>query len=281
MPTWLEYEPRIRLGIFVALFLLLALLEWLLPRRQLTAHKTPRWLSHAALFAINVLAVRLLVPLSVVGLGVYVETSRIGLLQWLDLPDWLGVTLAVLLLDVAIYGQHVLFHRVPLLWRLHRVHHADLDIDVTTGLRFHLLEIVLSLGIKAAVILLIGAPALAVLIFEILLNAGSMFSHSNWRLPLGVDRVLRFVMVTPDMHRVHHSVVPTETNSNFGFHLSWWDRIFRTYQDQPAAGHEGMTIGLSEFRDEQQSDRLPGMLLLPWQGGRADNTPQEGMSDST
>lgn len=265
MPSWLTYEPQIRLGIFAGLFLLLAALEAWQPRRMLTVRKSPRWLSNLALVALNMVLVRVIVPLSMVGVGAFVETRQFGALQQVPGPQWLRVLLAVALLDLVIYGQHVLFHRVPVLWRVHRVHHADLDLDVSSGLRFHPVEILLSLAIKVAAIFASGAPALGVLIFEVLLNAGSMFSHANWRLPLGCDRVLRMLLVTPDMHRVHHSVVPTETNRNFGFNLSCWDRLFRTYQAQPAAGHEGMTIGLEEYRDEQQTERLPGMLLLPWQ----------------
>ena len=265
MPSWLTYEPQIRLGIFAGMFLLLATLEAWQPRRRLTVRKSPRWLSNLALVALNMVVVRVVVPLSMVGVGACVEARQFGALQQVPGPQWLRVLLAVALLDLAIYGQHVLFHRVPVLWRVHRVHHADLDLDVTSGLRFHPVEMLLSLAIKVAAIFASGAPALGVLIFEVLLNAGSMFSHANWRLPLGCDRVLRMLLVTPDMHRVHHSVVPTETNRNFGFNLSCWDRLFRTYQAQPAGGHEGMTIGLEEYRDEQQTERWPGMLLLPWQ----------------
>ncbi len=182
----------------------------------------------------------------------------------------------MIVLDFAVYLQHVMFHAVPLFWRLHRVHHADLDIDATTGLRFHTIEILLSLGIKAMVVLILGPPAVAVLIFEVLLNATSMFNHGNVRMPLGLDRVLRWLVVTPDMHRVHHSVDSRETNSNFGFNLPWWDRLMGTYRDQPAGGHTEMNIGLLDFRDERIADRLPRMLLLPFTGGpgNSDSNPQ-------
>ena len=183
----------------------------------------------------------------------------------LALPAWVGVVASVVLLDLAIYFQHVLFHAVPVLWRLHRMHHADLDFDVTTGLRFHPIEILLSMVIKLAVVAALGAPALAVLIFEVLLNATSMFNHGNVRIPAGLDRVLRWVVVTPDMHRVHHSILSRETNSNFGFNLPWWDRLFGTYRAQPAAGHEGMTIGIEQFRDPREL-RLDRMLLQPFRG---------------
>jgi sterol desaturase/sphingolipid hydroxylase (fatty acid hydroxylase superfamily) len=176
-----------------------------------------------------------------------------------------GVVVSVIVLDLAIYLQHVLFHAVPALWRLHRMHHADLEFDVTTGLRFHPIEILLSMMIKLAVVAALGTPAVAVLIFEVLLNATSMFSHSNVRIPLGLDRVLRWFVVTPDMHRVHHSILSRETNSNFGFNVPWWDRLFGTYRPQPAAGHETMTIGIEQFRDPRELG-LDRMLLQPFRG---------------
>ena len=187
-------------------------------------------------------------PTTAVGLALVAEARGWGLVHALGLPMWASVPLAVVALDLAIYLQHVLFHAVPALWRLHRVHHADLEIDVTTGARFHPIEILLSMGIKLGVVAALGAPAVAVLLFEVLLNATSMFNHSNVRMPLRLDRVLRWVVVTPDMHRVHHSIAARETNSNFGFNLPWWDRLFGTYRDQPAAGHEAMTIGIEQFR---------------------------------
>ena len=187
-----------------------------------------------------------------------------GLFNQLALPYWLEVTAAVLLLDLAIYLQHLLMHHLPLLWKLHRVHHADLDIDMTTGARFHPLEIVVSMLIKLLVIFLLGPALLAVLIFETLLNGMAVFNHANVRLPVQLDGVLRRLLVTPDMHRVHHSILRHETDSNFGFNLSIWDRLFKTYVDQPENGHQGMTIGIAEFRDARQVDRLPGMLALPF-----------------
>lgn len=258
--TW---EPALRLGSFLGVFVLLAVGEWFAPRRRLSLGKPLRWSSNLGLVALNTLCLRLLAPLGAVGVALAAEAHGWGLFQVLEVPWWLAVVLSVLLLDAAIYLQHVMLHAVPLLWRLHLVHHADLDFDVTTGLRFHTIEIVLSLGIKAAVIALVGAPAVAVLVFEVLLNATSMFNHSNLRLPPALDRWLRLVVVTPDMHRVHHSVITRETNSNFGFNLPWWDWLFGTYRAQPKAGHEQMTIGLAPLRDERIVDRLPGMLLLP------------------
>jgi sterol desaturase/sphingolipid hydroxylase (fatty acid hydroxylase superfamily) len=187
-----------------------------------------------------------------------------GLFNNVDRPDWLAVALGVVILDLLIYIQHVLFHALPILWRLHLVHHADLDVDATTGIRFHPLEIMLSLGIKLVAIVLLGVPALSVLLFEVLLNATSIFNHANVRLPAWLDRILRLVVVTPEMHRIHHSVLPRETNSNFGFNLPWWDYLFGTYRVQPAAGHERMTVGLEQYRDERRADQLHWMLLLPF-----------------
>ena len=180
----------------------------------------------------------------------------------MSLPSWIEVVLAVLVLDLAIYGQHVLFHHVPALWRVHRMHHADLDIDVTTGTRFHPVEVVLSFGIKFVTVVAIGASSLSILIFEVLLNATSLFNHSNLRLAPRLERLLRWFVVTPDMHRVHHSIVRRETNSNFGFNLPWWDRLFGTHRPQPEAGHEDMAIGIDEFRTPKEL-RLDRMLTQP------------------
>jgi sterol desaturase/sphingolipid hydroxylase (fatty acid hydroxylase superfamily) len=196
-------------------------------------------------------------------LALLAEARGWGLFNALDLPIWAGVPLAVMALDLAIYLQHVLFHAVPALWRLHRMHHADQEIDVTTGARFHPIEILLSMGIKLGVIAAVGTPAVAVLIFEVLLNATSMFNHSNVRMPARLDHVLRWIVVTPDMHRVHHSIVARETNSNFGFNLPWWDRLFGTYREQPAAGHVALTIGIEQFRDPAEQ-RLDRMLTQPF-----------------
>jgi sterol desaturase/sphingolipid hydroxylase (fatty acid hydroxylase superfamily) len=260
-----DYEPAIRFGFFALVFVLMALGEIVVPRRHLTTSKPPRWLGNLGLVFLDTLAVRLLLPLGAVAMALVGEVRGWGAFNNLSLPSWLAVVLSVVVLDLAIYLQHVLFHAVPALWRLHMVHHADLDFDVTTGLRFHTVEILLSMGIKLGVVVLLGAPPLAVLLFEVLLNATSMFSHGNIRLPAWLDRGLRLVVVTPDMHRVHHSVISRETNSNFGFNLPWWDFLFGTYRAQPAAGHEKMTIGLSQFRDERV-DRLHWMLALPFVG---------------
>jgi sterol desaturase/sphingolipid hydroxylase (fatty acid hydroxylase superfamily) len=257
-------ESIIRLACFAGALLTMALWEALAPRRRLTVGRPVRWFSNLCLVAIDSVAARLVAPAGAVGVAVFAEQRGWGLLHYVALPDWLAIGIAIVALDLIIYLQHVLFHAVPLLWRLHMVHHADLDFDTTTGVRFHTFEIVLSLGIKAAAILLLGTPALAVLLFEVLLNATSLFNHGNVRLPAWLDRLLRLVVVTPEMHRVHHSVNSQETNSNFGFNLPWWDWLFGTYQAQPSAGHEGMTVGLEQFRDEHVADRLHWMLLLPF-----------------
>ena len=261
----LDTEPAIRLGAFLGIFVVMAVWEALAPRRGRSFSRWVRWPSNLGIVAVNTLLLRILIPTAAVGLAMTGEARGLGLLNALTLPTWLAVVLAVVLLDLAIYLQHVMFHAVPALWRLHRMHHADLDFDVTTGARFHPIEILLSMALKLGVVAALGAPALAVLVFEVLLNATSMFNHANARLPQGLDRVLRWFIVTPDMHRVHHSVVPHETNSNFGFNLPWWDRLLGTYRAQPAAGHTGMTIGLETFREPREL-RLDRLLLQPFRG---------------
>lgn len=259
------YEVAIRLGFFFGVFALIAIWEVLAPRRSLTTSKTMRWLSNLGIAFLNPVGVRLVTPIMPVTLALLAQKSGWGLLNNFALPYWLPVVIGVAVLDLVIYLQHVVFHTVPALWRLHMMHHADLDFDMTTGLRFHPIEMLLSMGIKLSVVVVIGPPALAVLIFEILLNTTSMFNHGNIRLPSTIDRRLRLLVVTPDMHRVHHSVTIRETNSNFGFNLPWWDRLLGTYRDQPAAGHEGMTIGLAQFRDPKRLTFL-WMLALPFIG---------------
>ena len=258
------HEPVIRIGAFIGVFALMARWELFAPRRTLTVSKSVRWTNNLALLVLNIIALRVAFPVAATGLALHATDQGWGLLQQVTLPETLRVIAGVVVLDLAIYFQHVLFHAVPTLWRLHRVHHVDLDFDVTTGTRFHTLEIFLSMAIKFAVILALGPPALAVLIFEVVLNAASMFNHANVRIPSAIERVVRWFIVTPDMHRVHHSVLPNETNSNFGFNLSVWDRLFGTYRAQPAKGHTEMTIGLKGFRDPREVDRLAGMLWLPF-----------------
>ena len=259
-------ESAVRLWSFGAVFAVMLAWEIIAPRRVLTVSKLQRWINNLGLLAINALLLRLLFPAAAVGLAWSVQESGWGLFNQVDLPYWVEVAAAVLVLDLAIYLQHVMMHKLPILWRLHRVHHADLDIDLTTGSRFHSIEILFSMLIKWLVILLLGPPLFAVLVFETLLNGMAMFNHANVRLPATADRLLRRLIVTPDMHRVHHSILRFETDSNYGFNLSLWDRLFRTYTDQPEGGHEGMTIGIDGFRDADQVDRLPGMLALPFVG---------------
>lgn len=262
----LQHELAIRLACFFGVFGGMALWEFAAPRRRLTVPKLLRWANNLALIMLNSVLLRALFPAAAVGVAAFAARQSWGLLNYFAVPLWMTIPVSVVLLDFVIYLQHVMFHAVPLLWRLHRVHHADLDIDVTTGARFHPIEIVLSMLIKAAVILVLGPPAVAVVIFEVLLNATSMFNHGNVRMPPALDRVLRLILVSPDMHRVHHSIEEEETNSNFAFNLSMWDRIFGTYCDQPRAGHEGMTIGISTFREASRCIWLPGILALPFIG---------------
>jgi sterol desaturase/sphingolipid hydroxylase (fatty acid hydroxylase superfamily) len=261
----LTYEQYIRLAAFGGVFALMAISELIGPRRTQTIGRGWRWPNNLGVVAVDTLLVRILFPTTAIGLALLAAAHGLGLFNVLPLPAWIGVVASVVLLDLTIYFQHVLFHAVPALWRLHRMHHADLDIDVSTGLRFHPIEILLSMVVKLAVVIALGAPAVAVLIFEILLNATSMFNHSNVRIPEGFDRALRWFVVTPDMHRVHHSILSRETNSNFGFNLPWWDQLFGTYRAQPAAGHEAMTIGIEQFRDPRELG-LDRMLLQPFRG---------------
>lgn len=262
----LANEWLIRLVAFAGVIGAMASWEHWAPRRQLAVRRSSRWPGNFGVLAIDIILVRIIFPTAAVGAALVCEAQGWGLFNAVAIPFAVAVLVSVILLDLAIYLQHALFHAVPALWRLHRMHHADLDIDVTTGVRFHPVEILLSLLIKFAVIALLGAPALAVLIFEVLLNATSMFNHSNVRMPAPVDRIVRLLVVTPDMHRVHHSIVRTETNSNFGFNFPWWDRLFGTYRAQPAAGHDGMTIGVEVFRDPAEL-RLDRMLLQPLREG--------------
>jgi sterol desaturase/sphingolipid hydroxylase (fatty acid hydroxylase superfamily) len=261
----MDHEPVIRLGFFLGAFLLIAVAEIFAPRRAPSASKGARWVNNLAIMALNPLAVRLVFPVLPVALAVMAQERHWGLLNNLELPFWLEVCVGAVFLDFCIYLQHVLHHAVPTLWRLHMVHHADLDFDVTTGLRFHPIEILVSLMIKLAAVAALGAPAQAVLLFEVLLNTTAMFNHSNIYLPLKLDRVVRLLVVTPDMHRVHHSVVIRETNSNYGFCLPWWDWLLGTYQDQPAQGHQELTIGLPQFRDPGRLT-FPRLLVLPFVG---------------
>lgn len=259
-------EITIRLGVFFGVFAVMALWELISPRRVLTVSKTVRWVNNIGLVFLNSFVVRLLFPAAAVGVAVFASEQGWGIFNYYDLPFWVAVIVCVVAMDFTIYLQHVMVHAVPALWRLHRVHHADPDFDVTTGSRFHPIEIILSMLIKFSVIVVLGPPVVAVVIFEVLLNATAMFNHSNVRLNLTLDKFLRLFVVTPDMHRVHHSVEDDETNSNFGFNLPWWDRLFGTYKDQPRGGHDNMTIGIHDYNDAKQVSWLSGMLWLPFVG---------------
>jgi len=266
----LQHEKPIRLGFFFGVLALMALWEVLAPRRALSVSKALRWANNLGLVFFNSFLLRLLFPAAAVGMAAFASERGWGIFNTFEVPFWLAVALSVVAMDFIIYLQHVLVHAVPVLWRLHRVHHADLDYDVTTGARFHPIEILLSMLIKFATIAVLGPPVVAVVLFEVVLNAMAMFNHGNVRLPLGLDRVLRALLVTPDMHRVHHSVEDDEANSNFGFNLSLWDRLFGTYRDQPRAGHEGMTIGIHKYRTPREVNRIDGLLLLPFRGKVSD-----------
>ena len=253
----LDNEVFIRLGFFLGVFLCMAFWERLAPRRPLSQSRFTRWTNNLALTTFNAFLVYLVFPVAAVGTALYAGEKGWGLFQNLAAPEWAEGLAAIIMLDILLYTQHVLFHRIPFFWRFHRMHHTDLDIDITTGARFHPVEILLSMVIKMGAVAAIGPPAWSVIVFEILLNATSMFNHSDVLLPSRADRLLRLLVVTPDMHRVHHSVIVRETNSNFGFNFPWWDRIFSTYKDQPQAGHTGMILGLANYRD-------PKWLLFHW-----------------
>ncbi|MDH5184342.1 MAG: sterol desaturase family protein [Gammaproteobacteria bacterium] len=266
----MQHEKTIRMGFFFGMLLIIGLWEIFAPRRALTISKLLRWSNNLGLVFFNSFVLRLLFPAAAVGVAVFASEQGWGLLNYNEVSLWLSVLISVVAMDLIIYLQHVMVHAVPLFWRLHRVHHADPDYDVTTGARFHPLEIILSMLIKFAVILLLGPPILAIIIFEIMLNATAMFNHGNIRLPLGLDRALRWLLVTPDMHRVHHSTEDDEANSNFGFSLPWWDRLFGTYRAQPRAGHEQMQIGIRQFREPRQVSWFDGILTLPFKGKISD-----------
>ena len=265
MDIILAAKPEIRLTAFLSVLAAMALWELAAPRRRRDIPRVIRWSNNLALDVIDTAILRLSFPILAVGLAVLAEERGWGLFNIIEAPFGLAVILSMLLLDLAIYLQHVMFHAVPALWRLHRMHHADLDFDATTGLRFHPIEILISMAIKLALVAALGPPAVAVLLFEIILNATALFNHANINLPRPVDRWLRWIVVTPDMQRVHHSVDPRETNSNYGFNLPWWDRLMGTYVAQPAKGHEGMTISIEQFRTTRDLwvDR---MLIQPLRG---------------
>ena len=262
-------QKTIRFAAFLAVFAAMALWESAMPRRRRSFPRTTRWPSNLGVAAINPLVEFYLISITPVGLAMLASARGWGLMNALGIRWTVAVVLTVVALDMVIYLQHVMFHAVPLLWRVHRMHHADLDFDVTTGIRFHPVEILLSLGIKLGAVAALGPPVAGVVAFEVALNTTSMFNHANVHIPERVDRLLRLLVVTPDMHRVHHSMLAPETNSNFGFNLPWWDRLFGTYRAQPRAGHKAMTIGLGQFREPVEL-RLDRMLWQPLRGGVGD-----------
>jgi sterol desaturase/sphingolipid hydroxylase (fatty acid hydroxylase superfamily) len=255
-------EAVVRFVSFLGMLALMAGWETVAPRRTLTAWKSTRWMTNLSLIFLSTFIVRLL-PFQAIGVALLAKDHGWGILNNASLPHWISVAVGVLCLDLAIYLQHAMFHAIPIFWHFHMVHHTDLDFDVTTGIRFHPVEMLLSMGIKMAAILFWGTSALAVVIFEVLLNATSMFNHGNVKFPVRLDGVVRLFVVTPDMHRVHHSVLVKEHNSNFGFNFPWWDRFLGTYRQKPEAGHEGMAIGLAQFRDTNAL-KLPRLLVMPF-----------------
>ena len=263
---FIDNEIQLRLAFFFCIFAVMAIWELVAPRRQLIVSKVLRWSNNLALVLLNSILLRLLFPAAAMGMAIFVGEKGWGMFNYYDVSFSVAVIASVIIMDAMIYLQHVMVHAIPVLWRLHRVHHADPDFDVTTGARFHPLEIILSMMIKFAVIILLGPPVAAVVIFEILLNVTAMFNHSNVRLDTTLDKYLRLLLVTPDMHRVHHSVEADESNSNFGFNLPWWDRLFGTYRAQPRAGHKDMTIGIYEINQLKQVTWLGGILMLPFIG---------------
>ncbi len=263
MTTILAYQNYIRLGCFLSILLIMMLLEVLSPRRQLTVTRRLRWTNNMLLVALNSVLLYLLLPLTAVDVALVVQKHSFGIFNYWHIGYISAVVISIIFLDLVIYTQHVIFHKVKFLWKIHRMHHTDLDIDVTTGSRFHPIEIIISMLLKISVIVLLGAPAISVILFEIILNGLAMFNHSNFYFPIKIDKYLRRVIVTPDMHRVHHSIEWQETNSNYGFNLSWWDRIFRTYIAQPQAGHTKMTIGIRLFRQLKYLN-LWWLLLIPF-----------------
>ncbi len=256
-------EPQIRFGIFIGLFVLLAVLEFMVPRRMPKPVKARRWFTNWAIIVIDSVVVRVLFASAAVGAALWASSNGYGLFNVVPVPEWLSIVICFVVLDFSIWLTHLASHKIPILWKIHRMHHSDVDIDVSTAIRFHPIEIALSMAWKIGVVIALGAPAVSVLIFEIVLNGAAMFNHSNFKIPLSVDRILRWIIVTPDMHRVHHSIIHNETDSNYGFNLAIWDRMFKTYIAQPQEGHDGMTIGLSEWQDEKPT-QLWWTLKVPF-----------------
>lgn len=259
----LAYEPTIRLSVFIGLVVIFAWSEWLRPRRPLTVPKSTRWFTNIAIVVIDSALVRILFPAAAVGIAFWAQGEGYGLFNMISAPAWVAGLASIILLDFAVWLSHLLSHKIPIIWRLHRMHHSDRDFDVSTAIRFHPIEIIVSMIYKVAWVIALGAPAWSVILFEIILNGVAMFNHSNTKLPLAVDRILRLIIVTPDMHRVHHSTNPDETDSNYGFNFPFWDRLFGTYIDQPELGHDEMEIGLAAWRDERPN-KLGWSLSVPF-----------------
>ncbi len=256
-------EPVIRMSVFLGLLILFASLELVVPRRELRPVKAKRWFTNLTITIIDSVLVRLVFKTAAVGGAIWAAENGWGLFNNITAPFWLALIISIVVLDFAVWFSHLASHKIPILWRVHRMHHSDIGFDVTTAIRFHPIEIIISMLWKYAVVLALGAPAVSVLVFEIILNGCALFNHSNMKLPLTLDRVLRMVIVTPDMHRVHHSIIRRETDSNYGFNLSIWDRMFSTYIDQPELGHDGMTIGVEQWQDESPA-RLDWALMVPF-----------------
>ncbi len=261
-----DNEQFIRLGFFLGILVIMAIWEIIKPKRLLTVSKLLRWSNNLGLVLLNSFLLRLIFPTATLGMATFASEHRWGLFNYYEIAIFPAMIISIIVMDFVIYLQHVMVHTVPALWRIHRVHHADPDYDVTTGARFHPLEIILSMMIKFSIILVLGPPLVAVILFEVILNGLAMFNHGNVGLPRTVERPLRYLIITPDMHRVHHSIEDDEANTNFGFNLSCWDRLFGTYRDQPRRGHTMMTIGIHQFRSIQQTSLITGMLAMPFKG---------------
>jgi len=263
MQSILDNESLIRISVFLGVFLIMACLEALKPRRSPSFERKKRWFANFGILILSAVLARLILPWVPISIALFAEENMLGLFNYIDFSSITSVILGIFILDLLIYLQHVVMHKLPILWRLHRLHHADLDYDVTTGIRFHPIEIILSLLYKMVIILVLGLDPVSVVIFEVILNGMAMFNHANYKLPDRLDRVLRLFVITPDVHRIHHSSIEDETNSNYGFNICWWDRLFGTYRAQPKLGHEQMEIGLSYFRDPTQL-KLSKMLVQPF-----------------
>jgi len=272
LESWiLQHESTLRLTCFLSVFFLIAIFEWIKPRRIQSAYRPSRWFINLALASISTLAVRLIVPMGLIAIALEIKQQNLGLFNLISLPDWLTLIMALVVLDFSIYWQHRLFHKVPILWRMHKIHHTDRVYDVSTGFRFHPLEIIFSIFIKIFIISIFGIPAIAIIIFEVLLNALAMFNHGNINIPRSIDTPLRRFIVTPDMHRVHHSEISREHNTNFGFNISLWDRLFNSYTAQPFKGHQKIDIGLKEYPNEKRTKDLLLLLKMPFSNDNKDS----------